>query len=81
MAFENVNVFDLCFYVNDRSEHAHGKTWMGVDMETRGVGDMRERGVTEAYKSKSQSLVSAHEAAEMILRVDDIVKCAPRARG
>lgn len=27
-----------------------------------------------------QVLISAAEAAEMILRVDDIVKCAPRER-
>ena len=29
---------------------------------------------------KQQVLLSATEAAEMILRVDDIVKCAPRQR-
>jgi hypothetical protein len=28
-----------------------------------------------------QVLLSATEAAEMILRVDDIVRCAPRQRG
>ena len=44
------------------------------------VGDMAKLGIYEAYRSKSQYLNSAHEAAEMILRVDDIVKCAPRAR-
>ena len=37
-------------------------------------------GIREAYKSKLQVLVSAAEAAEMILRVDDIIKCAPRER-
>ena len=30
---------------------------------------------------KAQVLLSATEAAEMILRVDDIIKCAPRKRG
>ena len=34
----------------------------------------------QAYKSKLQVLISAAEAAEMILRVDDIIKCAPRER-
>jgi len=29
---------------------------------------------------KEQALMSASEAAEMIIRVDDIVKCAPRER-
>jgi len=44
------------------------------------VGDMWELGVRESFKSKLQVLVSAAEAAEMILRVDDIIKCAPRQR-
>merc|ERR1712176_506946 len=63
-----------------RSEHAQGNHWMGVCMETGSIGDMRKYGVTESYQSKLQSLISAAEAAEMILRVDDIVKCAPRPR-
>eukprot|EP00484_Ammonia_sp_Unknown_P000172 CAMPEP_0197021118 /NCGR_PEP_ID=MMETSP1384-20130603/2016_1 /TAXON_ID=29189 /ORGANISM="Ammonia sp." /LENGTH=562 /DNA_ID=CAMNT_0042448881 /DNA_START=40 /DNA_END=1728 /DNA_ORIENTATION=+ len=63
-----------------RSEHSQGNHWMGVCMETGSIGDMRKYGVTESYKSKLQCLTSAAEAAEMILRVDDIVKCAPRAR-
>jgi len=63
-----------------RSEHSQGNHWMGVCMETGSIGDMRKYGVTESYNSKLQSLVSAAEAAEMILRVDDIVKCAPRPR-
>ena len=42
------------------------------------VGHMDELGVVESYKVKMQVLVSAAEAAEMILRVDDIIKAAPR---
>eukprot|EP00490_Sorites_sp_Unknown_P001963 CAMPEP_0114671130 /NCGR_PEP_ID=MMETSP0191-20121206/40622_1 /TAXON_ID=126664 /ORGANISM="Sorites sp." /LENGTH=304 /DNA_ID=CAMNT_0001930209 /DNA_START=871 /DNA_END=1785 /DNA_ORIENTATION=+ len=63
-----------------RSYHAKKEWFMGVDMINNCAGDMRKIGVYESYKSKSQSLTSAHEAAEMILRVDDIVKCAPRRR-
>jgi len=63
-----------------RSEHAHKRTHMGIDMGKGTVGDVKKLGVFEAYKSKSQSLTSAHEAAEMILRVDDLVKNAPRPR-
>jgi len=64
-----------------RALHAQGRHNMGVDMDKGIAGDMLQLGVCESFKSKSQSLVSAHEAAEMILRVDDIVKCAPRQRG
>ena len=45
-----------------------------------GVGCMKRAGVTEAFRVKRQVLLSATEAAEMILRVDDIVKAAPRPR-
>ena len=44
------------------------------------VDNMKANGVTEAYRVKEQALNSATEAAEMILRVDDIVRCAPRQR-
>ena len=47
-------------------------------MESGSVGDMVELGITESYQVKRQVLISAAEAAEMILRVDDILKSAPR---
>jgi T-complex protein 1 subunit beta len=44
------------------------------------VGDMEAMGITESFQVKRQVLLSASEAAEMILRVDDILKSAPRQR-
>jgi T-complex protein 1 subunit beta len=41
---------------------------------------MVDLGVTESFQVKRQVLLSAAEAAEMILRVDDILKAAPRRR-
>ena len=41
---------------------------------------MLELGILESFKAKQQMLLSATEASEMILRVDDIIKCAPRQR-
>lgn len=63
-----------------RAAHYTGSVNAGLDMEKGCVGDMTELRIFESYKSKMQSLVSAHEAAEMILRVDEIIKCAPRQR-
>merc|ERR1711988_146157 len=54
-------------------------TW-GLEMNTGTLADMNELGICEAFKVKSQVLLSSSEAAEMILRVDDIVQCAPRQR-
>lgn len=42
------------------------------------IADVQELGITESFKLKRQVLLSAAEAAEMILRVDDIIRCAPR---
>jgi len=65
---------------NLRSAVANGDTEAGLNMFTGKVGNMRELGITECLRVKEQALISATEAAEMILRVDDIVKCAPRQR-
>lgn len=63
-----------------RAAHAQGKSTIGLDMEKGKIGDMKELGITESYAVKRQVLMSASEAAEMILRVDDIIRCAPRRR-
>lgn len=63
-----------------RAAHYNGDKNAGLDMELGKVGDMKELRITESFKSKSQSLISAHEAAEMILRVNEVVRCAPRQR-
>ena len=63
-----------------RAAHAAGKTTFGLDMYKGAIADMHELGIMESFKSKYQVLMSASEAAEMILRVDDIIKCAPRQR-
>jgi T-complex protein 1 subunit beta len=41
---------------------------------------MQELGISESFKVKQAVLLSATEAAEMILRVDEIITCAPRKR-
>jgi len=63
-----------------RAAHFEGKSNSGLDMTEGTIGDMSKLKITESLKSKMQVLVSAHEAAEMILRVDEIIKCAPRQR-
>ncbi|XP_041114182.1 T-complex protein 1 subunit beta-like [Polyodon spathula] len=63
-----------------RAAHVEGKTTYGLDMVNGTIGDMVELGVTESFQVKRQVLLSAAEAAEMILRVDNIIKAAPRKR-
>ena len=59
-----------------------GMTDSGLDMQTPGGGiaNMREIGVLESYKLKRAVVSSASEAAELLLRVDNIVRSAPRRR-
>ncbi|KAL6748933.1 T-complex protein 1 beta subunit [Haematococcus lacustris] len=67
---------------NLRAAHASDPaTRMGVDVVLGEAGDMEQLGIYEAFRVKSQIVASATEAAEMILRVDEIIKAAPRQRG
>lgn len=63
-----------------RAEHYKGNVTAGLNMKDGTIGSMSELGIVEAFKVKQQILISATEAAEMILRVDEIIKAAPRRR-
>jgi T-complex protein 1 subunit beta len=60
--------------------HYQDKSTYGIDVNRGDVGDMIELGITESFKVKQQILLSASEAAEMIIRVDDVLHSAPRQR-
>jgi len=62
------------------SEHYKGNNTMGIDINNGNVGDVAKLKITEALIVKRQVLISATEAAEMILRIDEIIKAAPRKR-
>jgi len=73
--------FDSAQLVSElRAAHAEGKSTSGLNMEAGTVDCMDSVGITESFQVKRQVLLSAAEAAEMILRVDDIIKAAPRKR-
>eukprot|EP00803_Ostreobium_quekettii_P001520 evm.model.scf_1448.3 EVM.evm.TU.scf_1448.3 scf_1448:12286-17818(+) len=66
---------------NLRAAHVDDKSTMGVDVISGKASDMHALGIFESFRVKRQVLLYATEAAEMILRVDEIIKCAPRQRG
>lgn len=66
---------------NLRAAHRKGNKLAGLNMDLGKIGNMKELGITESFKLKQQVLLSAAEAAEMILRVDNILRMAPRERG
>lgn len=51
-----------------------------LDMEKGTVGDMAQLGILESYHLKSHVVISASEAAEMVLRIDNIIRAPPRPR-
>eukprot|EP00456_Euglypha_rotunda_P036135 TRINITY_DN2778_c0_g1_i24.p1 TRINITY_DN2778_c0_g1~~TRINITY_DN2778_c0_g1_i24.p1 ORF type:complete len:120 (+),score=21.49 TRINITY_DN2778_c0_g1_i24:111-470(+) len=63
-----------------RAAHNEKDSRAGIDIEQGTIGDMDELKITESLKVKLMVLLSASEAAEMILRVDEIIKTAPRKR-
>eukprot|EP00126_Sphaerothecum_destruens_P012888 Sdes_comp22055_c0_seq1m20585 len=63
-----------------RAAHHQGNHTFGLDMDQGCVADVQKLGITESFKVKLQVILSATEAAQMILRVDDIIRAAPRKR-
>lgn len=63
-----------------QAEHYLGNTKMGLDVLRGDIADVKALGITESYKVKSSVLNYAAEAAEMILRVDDVLRAVPRQR-
>jgi len=65
---------------NLKKEINDGSTTAGIDINKGAVGDMKELGIYECLKVKEQALMSASEAAEMIIRVDMTFTAPPRER-
>jgi len=63
-----------------RVAHGKGQQDMGLDLYKGEVASMKALGVLESYKSKLSGLCAAAEAAEQVIRVDDIIRCQPRQR-
>jgi len=63
-----------------RAQHAKGDHTAGFDFKTGTIGNMKELEIMESFRSKMSQLCAAAEAAEQIIRVDDIIRNAPRQR-
>jgi T-complex protein 1 subunit beta len=56
------------------------KVWFFLDMENGKIADMVQLGILESFHLKKQVVTSAAEAAEMVLRIDNIIRAPPRPR-
>ena len=78
---ENGGLDPIDILVGIRSAHEEGKYTYGVDVYTGKIVDMKLKGVIEPLKIKTQAIKSAAEAAEMILRIDDIISAGRLEKG
>jgi thermosome len=73
---ENAGLDPIDMLVELRAAHEQGKTYYGLDIFNGKVRDAEEMEVIEPLKVKLQAIKSAAEAAEMILRIDDVISAS-----
>ncbi len=78
---ENSGLDPIDILVELRAAHEQGKTTYGVGVFDGSVVDALSLGVIEPLKVKTQAIKSASEAAEMILRIDDVISASKLGRG
>ena len=74
---QNAGMEPIEAIVELRNRHEKGEIWTGVDVINAKVADMFKLKVFEPAIVVKQKLKSATEAAEMILRIDDIIAASP----
>ncbi|HIP34734.1 MAG TPA: thermosome subunit [Methanothermococcus okinawensis] len=71
---ENAGLDAIEMMVNLRAKHANeGSAAYGLNVFTGEIENMVEKGVVEPLRVKTQAIQSAAEAAEMLLRIDDVI--------
>lgn len=78
---ENAGLDPIDMLVELRASHDQGKTTYGIGVYEGKVLDAAEIGVVEPLKVKTQAINSASEAAEMILRIDDVISASRLSKG
>jgi chaperonin GroEL (HSP60 family) len=70
---ENAGLDPIDIMVSLRAAHTEGNVTHGVDISKGKVGDMKKARVVEAAVVNKQIIMSASEAAQMILKIDDVI--------
>ncbi len=73
-----IDAIDTLVQLRSKHKLKEGKSF-GVDVYKNSIGDMNKISIYEPEKMKVQSIYSASEAAEMILRIDDIISSKGRS--
>ncbi|MFX1254254.1 MAG: thermosome subunit beta [Promethearchaeota archaeon] len=78
---ENGGLDPLDILMQLRAEHKQGKSTFGVNPIDGRVEDIDTLGVVDSISVKRQAISSAAEAAQMILRIDDVIASKGTAGG
>ncbi|HMB49107.1 MAG TPA: thermosome subunit beta, partial [Natronoarchaeum rubrum] len=70
---ENAGLDSIDTLVDLRADHEAGDVRAGLNVFSSGVEDTFEAGVVEPAHAKEQALSSATEAANLVLKIDDII--------
>ncbi|MFB6245039.1 MAG: thermosome subunit alpha [Candidatus Nanohaloarchaea archaeon] len=73
---ENAGFDPIDSLVELRNKHEEGQTYAGLDVTSGESEELFEQGVVEPRQIKTQAVQSASEAAEMILRIDDVISAS-----
>jgi chaperonin GroEL (HSP60 family) len=73
-----MDAIDTLVDLRTKHKRADGRD-QGVDVYNSRVADMKRLGVIEPTKVKKQAIASASEAAEMLLRIDDMISAKGKA--
>ncbi len=66
--------FDPIDMIGDlNNAYEKGQFNYGIDPESSEIADMKELGIMEPIRVKNQAIISASEAASILLRIDDVV--------
>jgi thermosome len=71
---ENAGLDPIDTLVDLRAAHEDGRETAGLDVFTGDVVDTYDAGVIEPAHAKEQAVASAQEAANLVLKIDDIIE-------
>lgn len=70
---ENAGLDPIDVLVDLRARHDKGQLWSGIDASRGSISDMYRTGIYEPSSVKKQAMASASEAANMILKIDEMI--------
>jgi chaperonin GroEL (HSP60 family) len=78
---ENGGLDPIDTLVELRATHDKGNVNAGIDLINKKIVNALSMGVIDPLKVKTQAIKSASEAAEMILRIDDVISASKLSKG